>query len=461
MTASAELKDDVLVGLARTYNVAQFVSFGPGDPTVRHHAVRGAVRIDGPLEDTLGDLLTASTSGSINIRSFTAEHPAGNPFHYGISDISTAAGLIRELARSGLYTIANETIDINDGGVSGVAAGGIIEFSPGDTPRAVEKPGIARLPLQAGLEVLQNVYGFSIDFGELLQTRLEFSLHPLRCGTRHEHTTVWEASEYVAGQLKSEITWPNNFSRFLGDKAFGLSVAHALGHAVPYTTVVCRNLAPFSFGHRTHTAEWWMRTAPQEPVAGKFSTTLGWTDPFALLNREDDQQRTIASVLCQEGVDPLYSGATKPTDNPEFDIVEGVAGRGDRFMLGQDIPTALPREIVEDVRQVTAALRKELGDVRIEWAHDGTRVWILQMHRVLAATNRLLGKDADAPVAAWVTYYTASGLEPLRDLLATASTRNEGVEVVGEFGLTSHIGELLAHSAVPIRLRQPTPNTYQ
>lgn len=461
MTASARLKDDVLNELARTYNVAQFVSFGPGDLGLRHHAVREATGFDGPLEDTLADLLRATTSGSINIRSFTAERPAGNPFHYGISNVATAAALIRELGRSGLYTIANETLDVNDGGVSGVAAGGIVEFSPGDTPRAVEKPGIARLPLQTGFEVLHNVYGFPIDFGELLRTRLEFSLHPLRCGTRHEHTIVWEASEYVAGQLKSEITWPNNFSRFLGDKAFGLAVAHALGHAVPYTTVVCRNLAPFSFGDRTGSAEWWMRTAPKEPVAGKYSTTLGWTDPFALLDREDDERRTIASVLCQEGVNPLYSGATKPTEDPELDIVEGVSGRGDRFMLGEDIPVVLPTEIVEDVRQVTAALRKQLGDVRIEWAHDGTRVWILQMHRVLGATNRLLGKDADAPVASWVTYDTAAGLETLRDLLANASTHNEGVEVVGEFGLTSHIGELLAHSPVPIRLCRPTPNTHQ
>lgn len=455
MTSSARLKDDVLFDLAGNYNIAQFISFGPGDPKVRHHAVRGTTSFDGSLEENLSHLLWASTSKSINVRSFSAERPAGNPFHYGISNVASAAALIRELARAGLYTIANETLDVNDGGVSGVAAGGIVEFSPCDTPRAVEKPGIARLPIQAGFEVLQNVYGFSINFGDLLRTRLEFSLHPLRCGTRHEHTIVWEISDYVAGQLKSEITWPNNFSRFLGDKAFGLVVADALGHAVPYTTVVSRNLAPFSFGKSTNSGEWWMRTAPKEPVAGKYTTTLGWIDPFALLDREDDEKHTIASVLSQESVEALYSGATKPTDDPEFDVVEGVAGRGDQFMLGQDVPVTLPDGIVEDVRQVTAELRKQLGDVRIEWAHDGARVWILQMHRVLGAKKKLLGKDVDAPVKSWMTYDTTAGLEALRDLITTAAMQNQGIEVVGEFGLTSHIGELLSSSPVPIRLCVP------
>ncbi|WP_156762994.1 hypothetical protein [Mycobacterium sp. E787] len=451
------LKDDVLFELSRNYNVAQFASFGPGDPTLRHHAVRDEVCSDGSLEDTVASLLRASTSRSINIRSFSAARPAGNPFHYGISSVETATALIRKLAKAGLYTIANETLDINDGGVSGVAAGGIVEFAPGDTPRAVEKPGIARLPIEVGFEVLQNVYGFPVDFGHLLGTRLEFSLHPFRCGTRYEHTIVWEASDYVAGELKSEITWPNHFSRFLGDKAFGLIVADSLGHPVPYTTVVGRNLAPFSFGTRTHTGEWWMRTAPKEPVAGKYTTTFGWTDPFDVLNCEDTEHRILASVLSQEGVDALYSGATKPTDNPEFDVVEGVSGRGDRFMVGRDAPQELPKEVIEDVRKVTADLRKQLGGIRIEWAHDGSQVWILQMHRVFNASSKPVGRHADAPVTSWLSYETIAGLETLRDLIAAAATRNQGIEVVGDFGLTSHIGELLSSSPVPIRLRRPAP----
>jgi hypothetical protein len=366
--------------------------------------------------------------------------------------------MIRELAASGLYTIANETIDINDGGVSGVAAGGVVEFAPCDTPRAVEKPGISRLPIEIGFDVLQTIYGFNIDFGELLHTRLEFSLHPLRCGTRDEHAIVWEVSEYVAHQLKSEILWPNRFSRFIGDKAYGLIVADAFGHSVPYTTVVCRHLAPFSFGQRTHTGEWWMRTAPKQAVPGKYTTTRGWTDPFELLNREDNEQQILASVLSQESIDGIYSGATKPDGNSKLDIVEGVAGRGDDFMLGRDIPQRLPQEIVEDVRKVTADLRKQLGPVRIEWVHDGAKVWILQMHRVRAvAGSTPITPGCGMTPASWVTYETSSGLEALRDLLSIAKDRRQGIEVVGEFGLTSHVGELLSNSPVPVRLRALAP----
>jgi hypothetical protein len=450
---TVRLKDDVLSHLARTYNVAQFISFGPGaEVPIRHQELREPVGGGLSLEHIVETLLRLSLGGSINIRSFAEDRPSGNPFHYGITNVADAAAIIRGLATSGFYTIANETININDGGVSGVAAGGIVEFAPGDTPRAVEKPGITRLPIEIGFDILQTVYGFNIDFGDLLATRLEFSLHPLRCGTRHEHAIVWETSDYVAGQLSSEITWPNRFSRFIGDKAFGLIIADALGHNVPHTTVVSRNIAPFSFGQRTESGEWWMRTAPKEPVAGKYTTTRGWVDPFELLRREDDENHILASVLSQESVGGLYSGATKPDNDSNLDIVEGVAGRGDDFMLGIDVPQVLPREIVEDVRKVTADLRKQLGAVRIEWAHDGAKVWILQMHRAKApgGTTTLIGSRS-APEE-WVTYRTRDGLEALRDLLRQAAVECHGIEVVGEFGLTSHIGELLSNSPVPIRL---------
>ncbi|OYN75662.1 hypothetical protein [Mycolicibacterium sphagni] len=453
MTASQPLKDDVLAELAKSYNVAQFISFGPHDAAVRHHELRAPLPADVSLEDSLGFLLHLSPSKTINIRSFSVDQQSGNPFHYGIASASCAATIIRDLAGAGFFTIANETIDVDDGGVSGVAAGGIVEFAPGDTPRAVEKPGIARLPLEIGFEVLKTIYRFQIAFGDLIDTRLEFSLHPLRCGTRNEHAIVWESSEYVAGQLQSAISWPNRFSRFLGDKAFGLIVADALGHNVPSTTVISRNVAPFSFGARTQSGEWWTRTAPPEPVPGKYTTTLGWVDPFDLLQREDESGCNLASVLAQEGVDSQFSGATRPGEGDAPDVVEGVAGRGDEFMLGQHVPTTLPQCVVEDVRNVTADLRKQLGPVRIEWAHDGTKVWVLQMHRADVTTKHPVRMTGTAEPDSWVTYETAAGLETLRDLLDAASDAHQGIEVVGEFGLTSHVGELLAKASVPVRVR--------
>jgi hypothetical protein len=47
---------------------------------------------------------------------------------------------------------------------------------------------------------------------------------------------------------RRRLTWPNRFSRLLGDKAFGLLVADLHGLPVPATTVVGRRVAPFRFG---------------------------------------------------------------------------------------------------------------------------------------------------------------------------------------------------------------------
>ena len=87
--------------------------------------------------------------------------------------------------------------------------------------------------------------------------------------------------------LAAEVMWPNAFSRRLGDKAFGLLIAHLVGLNVPRATVVSRWVAPFTFGDSTGTGEIWMRTCPTEPVPGYFSTRFGWTDPVRLLEAED------------------------------------------------------------------------------------------------------------------------------------------------------------------------------
>src|SRR5205085_475757 len=153
---------------------------------------------------------------------------------------------VRRLAASGLYTILNETIDVRDGGVSGVVLGDIIEFAPGDTPRCVEKPGTAALPREAGTRLLKTVYGFLpavAAYGHT--TRVEFSLHPLRRGSRQDHTIIWELESVGASRAKADVRWPNRFSSFIGDKAFGLLIADLFGLPVPRTTVISRAIAPF------------------------------------------------------------------------------------------------------------------------------------------------------------------------------------------------------------------------
>ncbi|MFY9820923.1 MAG: hypothetical protein WAM82_06040 [Thermoanaerobaculia bacterium] len=190
---AGHFKDDILDKLARQGNVAQFVSFGP-DLGVRHAWIRG--RSPGErfasLEEAVAALLAASPERSVNIRSWQPDNPKSRSFLYGRKEPEEILGELRRLAGDGLYTIVNETIDVEDGGVSGVAFGDLLEFAPGDTPRCVEKPGACALPRDLGMRVLETVYGFQPALPERREVRVEWTLHPLRRGYRREHTTLWE-----------------------------------------------------------------------------------------------------------------------------------------------------------------------------------------------------------------------------------------------------------------------------
>jgi hypothetical protein len=332
------LKDEMLRHLAAKANVAQFVSFGPGpEPRQRHACLRGH-----PLDhrfasagEAVDRLLALSQGGSANVRSFRAGAPKGGPFSYGLTRRDDVLAVLRARAGEGLHTIANETVDVDDGGVSGVAQGGLVELTPGDTPRSVESPGTAALPHDLAMGLLATVYGFTPDLDDRPGERVEFSLHPLVAGVRQTHTIVWECEPVGPDRLSARLTWPNRLSRFLGDKAFGLLVADLLGLPVPATTVVGRRVAPFSFGRPTGSGERWLRTCPPEPVPGRFLTRRGWRDPYALLADEDPAGTAVVAVLAQEGVQARWSGAAAPAAGGGL-LVEGVPGFGDDFMSARD-----------------------------------------------------------------------------------------------------------------------------
>src|SRR5262249_6826164 len=144
--------------------------------------------------------------------------PKAHEFLYGLTNVDEVASHVRRLAACGLYTIVNETVDIADGGVSGVQLGDIIEFAPDDTPRCVEKPGVASLPRLLALRLLRTVYGFAPDLEFPAGVRTEFSIHPARRGIRKSHTLVWELEQMSAIHLEPTFIWPNRFSRLIGDK---------------------------------------------------------------------------------------------------------------------------------------------------------------------------------------------------------------------------------------------------
>jgi hypothetical protein len=462
--AQGRYKDATLDRLAVEANVAQFVSFGP-DLAQRFAWVEGYPpnhRFGAPRE-AVAAILAASPEGKVNIRSYEPANPKSREFLYGKSGVEEVLGEIGRLAGSGLYTLVNETIDVGDGGVSGVAFGEALELAPGDTPRCVEKPGTAALPRGMGLDLLETVYHFRPELPPRPELRVEFSLHPLRRGYRRRHTVLWETEQPGAPPAAPEIAWPNRFSRLLGDKAFGLLVADAVGLRVPRTLVVPRGLPPFSFGSETGLAETWIRTCPTEQMPGLYTTHHGWLDPFRLLQKEDPAGQAIAAVLAQQAVEARYSGAVigqpSPAGSGAADqtgpLIEGVEGYGGEFMAGRQAPEHLPRHLVDALLEVYREAGERLGAVRFEWVFDGAAVWVVQLHKGANVSTRRTVYPGEAP--RYRPFRVADGIEVLRALIAEVQGSGEGIALIGRVGVTSHFGDLLRRARIPSRIEEPPP----
>lgn len=442
------LKDDLLAAIALAHNVASFVSIGP-DLSLRYLAIDGLVEHKPALSltEAVQRLMARSLNASLNVRTFKAEPSKSNPFLYGLRDPEEVVAAIRAQAADGYFTIVNETIDVHDGGVSGVSLGGVLEFAPDDTPRVVEGSGTAMLPTAVGRKLLSVVYGTRLDIPSLDGRRYEFSVHPRRVGHRRSHLVLWELEPVSSISLEAHIAWPNQFSRLVGDKTYGLLLADACGAMVPRTRAVLRRVAPFEFGVSTGTNEWWLRTAPAEQTPGHFTTTPWWSDPFELLAREDESG-LLAGVLSQEGVDSAFSGATAIGTGSKV-VVEGIAGTGDAFMLGRVAPQELPTRVEQDVIACVRSLSERVGSVRIEWAHDGSRVWVLQMHR--ASQQLQDGVLSPGTAEEWIGYRPSEGLDRLNDIIEKALESSSGIEVLEPVGITSHVGDLVRRAGVPTR----------
>jgi hypothetical protein len=442
------LKDAVLDQLASRANVAQFVSF---DPSLRKRFSRLQGDIDpsgiGDAREWVKLALSRSPERSVNVRSFLPTNPKASEFVYGLTTVDDVFGHVSRLAADGLFTIVNETVDVHDGGVSGVVQGDLIEFAPDDTPRAVERPGVASLPRAEGTRLLEVVYGVDPDLSFPPSLRVEFSLHPLRRGVRSSHTLIWEVEEQANPPEAPAFSWPNKFSRLVGDKAYGLMVADLVGLLVPRSTVIARTVAPFSFGIETGTAEVWLRTAPAEQTPGLFSTTRGWTDPYELLAKEDPDAN-VASVIAQEGVEPMFSGAAL-LSRADDAIIEGVRGSGEAFMTGAQPPEPLPREVVEGVELVLGQAGSH-GFGSLEWVFDGSAVWVLQLHPAVS-----LGKEKvviPGPHTREVSFDVSRGLEAFRQFLQGLEKGHDSVLLLGDVGITSHFGDLLRAAGLPSKI---------
>ncbi|MGD0420305.1 MAG: hypothetical protein ABSA68_12125 [Xanthobacteraceae bacterium] len=445
-------KDISLDELAQIGNVAQFISFAPegSHDSQQFSRVAGLDpnHVFATKREAIASLLSASPEGTINLRSFTPESPRSRDFYYGVGNIDEADALTDKLLSDGLFVIANETVDVADGGISGVVQGGVIEFAPDDTPRCVEKEGAASLPIMWGASILRRVYGFEPEIFDVGTGRLEFSIHPKPRGWKKTHTLMWEFEESDSAPASANLGWPNRFSRHIGDKAFGLLIADVIGLPVPRTTVLARRVAPFTFGQSTGTLEVWTRTCPLEQEPGRFTTVKGWVDPFKLLAIEDPENQLIASVLSQSALRARFSGAAI-TDRHGKPIIEGARGEGNRFMLGERCPEVLPTEVRADVERTYAEIVAAIGATRFEWVHDGERAWIVQLHA--GGTSSGAATLVPGEAARWVVFKASQGLEELRKFLARLPA-DVGVRIEGEVGLTSHFADLLRKTKRPAKI---------
>lgn len=450
-------KDEVLDRLASRTNVAQFVSFAPNlqQRYARLHGRKPNHQF-GSIESAIDAILGNSLEASVNVRSFDPNNPKSREFVYGLKERSRVESEVRRLAASGLHTIINETIDIQDGGVSGVLLGNTLEFAPGDTPRAVEKPGTASLPADIGLKMLETVFGFRPALEFPARMRVEFSIHPLRRGFMQQHTIIWELEEIGEVSVEPALHWPNLFSRHIGDKAYGLLLASLYGLPVPLTKVVSRKVPPFQFGLPTGTGETWIRTCPYVPIPGKFTTKRGWIDPFQLLLNEDPDGTKLSSVLAQEGIAAVYSGALITGRGPSGSLnltIEGRRGFGDVFMTGLKRGSKLPPTIESSVRALYERAASIFGPVRMEWVADRDQVWIVQLHR--GETESVGSVIVPGKPSRFVRFEVQDGLEALRFLATQLRTDGAGIIVVGDVGITSHFGDVLRKAGVPSRIERP------
>lgn len=436
-------KDQALFDLFNNnYNIAQFLSFNSlGD--IRFSINKKTSKICADNYQLIKNLIALSDDNFVNVRSYNPKSSQGCPFVYGVKNAEDVISIINARSNEGLYTIVNETIDINDGGVSGVSEGGVIEFAPKTTPRGVEELDVSSLPFELGKKIIETVYQTHLTIPEDKNERIEFSVHPENKGVLNTTSIVWER-QATNREIVPNIKWPNPFSRFIGDKAFGLIVAYYFNMAVPFTIVFPRNkyLPPFVFGFGG-TKKMWTRTCPAIQTPGKYTTVSKSVNPYQLMDEDDPNKNKIVSCLLQKGIEPLYSGAVI-TDSSGKMIIDGVKGYGDSFMQGHKVDV-LPDKIKNIVANEWKYLVSVLGHNRFEWVNDGTKTWILQLH--IGKTNSIGNIIYPGKPEKWIEFKPSLGLKELTKLINKIGLC--GIKIIEPVGMTSHVADILRKNKIP------------
>jgi hypothetical protein len=285
---------------------------------------------------------------------------------------------------------------------------------------------------------------------------VEFAVSPGPIGYARQHQVIWQIERVEPGRATPEPDprWPNRVSEDMGDKAYGLLMAHLYGFLVPYTKVIGRIVPPFEFGERTKSPEpCWRRTCPRLPEPGLFATKHGQIDPFALMQEEDPAGAKISAIIFQDDVEAVYSGAAI-TDAEGGIIIEGKPGHGDDFMIGVEAPDmALPEHVRDAVQNVWTKACEVFGPVQFEWCYDKTgTLWIVQFHvRPSSSVGNVI---CPGEAKHFEIFEVSRGLEAFRPLVARAKKEGFGIILKGDVGITSHFGDLLRREQIPSRMER-------
>jgi hypothetical protein len=169
--------------------------------------------------------------------------------------------------------------------------------------------------------------------------------------------------------------------------------------------------------------------------------------------KEDPQGENIATILHQEGVRALFSGAAIMGNDNQL-IIDGTKGEGDDFMVGIQASTMLPDVVQRKIRETYDYAESQLGPVRFEWVFDGETVWVVQLHKGKSVSyGNVIYPGSDS--VQYEMFDTKRGLEELRALIETVGNDpTRGITLTGDVGITSHFGDILRKAKVPSRLEK-------
>ncbi|MHC5761846.1 hypothetical protein, partial [Nostoc sp.] len=80
-------------------------------------------------------------------------------------------------------------------------------------------------------------------------------------------------------------------------------------------------------------------------------------------------------------------------------------------------------------------------------------IWLVQLH--CGATKSSGSTIYPGNVPFYHTFEVERGLEELRNLISTIQNKEEGIILVGDVGITSHLGDVLRRAEIPSRI-EPT-----